>query len=202
LTNPSFGEALGLFHHVLEDLYLQDSFGDDPLALRKHLFEPFEVDGIPGAGQESEAWKDRLWHKGKVPEKAMFVDGGMVSNFPIEIFHREDGGTPRKPTFGARLTSFRENLEPVKDLSYYTGALLHTMRHDFDVQYLQEHKELQHLICNIDAGEVANWLNFYMGEEQKKKLFKGGAERSLKFLEEFDWEKYKEVRKKEEQNST
>lgn len=36
-------------------------------------------------------------------ERATIVDGGVLSNFPIEIFDRTDGREPRWPTFGVRL---------------------------------------------------------------------------------------------------
>ncbi len=36
-------------------------------------------------------------------ERATIVDGGVLSNFPIEIFDRTDGEQPRWPTFGVRL---------------------------------------------------------------------------------------------------
>src|SRR5829696_4506444 len=36
-------------------------------------------------------------------DTATIVDGGVLSNFPIEIFDRTDGRQPRWPTFGVRL---------------------------------------------------------------------------------------------------
>lgn len=36
-------------------------------------------------------------------DAATIVDGGVLSNFPIEIFDRTDGREPRWPTFGVRL---------------------------------------------------------------------------------------------------
>ena len=33
------------------------------------------------------------------------VDGGMLSNFPIEVFDRTDGKPPRWPTFGIKLSA-------------------------------------------------------------------------------------------------
>jgi NTE family protein len=36
-------------------------------------------------------------------DEATIVDGGVLSNFAIEIFDRTDGRTPRWPTFGVRL---------------------------------------------------------------------------------------------------
>jgi NTE family protein len=40
---------------------------------------------------------------GSTGEVATIVDGGVLSNFPVEIFDRTDGRTPRWPTFGVRL---------------------------------------------------------------------------------------------------
>ena len=33
------------------------------------------------------------------------VDGGMLSNFPIDVFDRTDGKPPRWPTFGIKLSA-------------------------------------------------------------------------------------------------
>ncbi|MCW2613175.1 MAG: patatin-like phospholipase family protein [Frankiales bacterium] len=37
--------------------------------------------------------------------QATWVDGGLLSNFPVELFDRGDGLEPRWPTFGVRLTT-------------------------------------------------------------------------------------------------
>ena len=36
---------------------------------------------------------------------SFMVDGGMLSNFPIEVFDRTDGKAPRWPTFGIKLSA-------------------------------------------------------------------------------------------------
>ena len=38
-------------------------------------------------------------------EECWFVDGGMLSNFPIDVFDRTDGAPPRWPTFGIKLSA-------------------------------------------------------------------------------------------------
>jgi NTE family protein len=38
-------------------------------------------------------------------ETCYMVDGGMLSNFPIEVFDRTDGKRPRWPTFGIKLSA-------------------------------------------------------------------------------------------------
>ena len=40
-------------------------------------------------------------------EETWMVDGGLLSNFPVEIFDREHGNPPRWPTFGIKLSARR-----------------------------------------------------------------------------------------------
>lgn len=37
-------------------------------------------------------------------EETTLVDGGILSNFPIEVFDRTDGKDPRRPTLGVKVT--------------------------------------------------------------------------------------------------
>jgi NTE family protein len=58
---------------------------------------------------------------------ATIVDGGLLSNFAIEIFDRTDGKAPRWPTFGVRL--FPDLPEGLGDLVPFYGApMLPTVR--------------------------------------------------------------------------
>ena len=58
---------------------------------------------------------------------ATIVDGGLLSNFAIEIFDRTDGQPPRWPTFGVRL--FPDLPEGLGDLVPFYGApMLPTVR--------------------------------------------------------------------------
>jgi NTE family protein len=60
-------------------------------------------------------------------EIATIVDGGLLSNFAIEIFDRTDGQPPRWPTFGVRL--FPDLPEGLGDLVPFYGApMLPTVR--------------------------------------------------------------------------
>ena len=40
---------------------------------------------------------------GKTGEETTLVDGGMLSNFPVEVFDRTDGAEPRWPTLGVKI---------------------------------------------------------------------------------------------------
>jgi NTE family protein len=159
------------------------------------FFVPFEIGDIPGAGNPaSEAWIENANFHGLIPKKVKFVDGGMISNFPINVFHSKSRSIPRKPTFGVKLSTYRDSSSDVDDLGKFVGSMISTMRHDSDNEFLIDNPDFKNLICFIDANKDFNWLNFKMSDEQKKQLFLLGAKKALAFLNNFDWDKYKKSR--------
>ena len=159
------------------------------------FFEPFEVTDLPNAGKtEDKNWIDRARYYGEVPHKVRFVDGGMLSNFPINVFHRDDRKIPRMPTFGARLSAYRTNYGKTDKLTGFSGGMISTMRQIHDLDFLLKNPDYSQLICRIKADEKFNWLNFFMEDKKKVDLFNLGAEKAIEFLEDFDWEGYKELR--------
>ena len=54
------------------------------------FYEPVRFTGRDDQGKEVQSY---------------MVDGGMLSNFPIEVFDRTDGKPPRWPTFGIKLSA-------------------------------------------------------------------------------------------------
>lgn len=160
------------------------------------FFIPFEISDIPDAGQPAnESWIKHANFHGSIPQKVKFVDGGMISNFPINVFHAKPGNTPRKPTFGVKLSTYRDECANLDDLGGFVGSMISTMRHDSDNAFLIDNPDFQKLICFIDADKDFNWLNFKMSDEQKKKLFLLGAKKGLDFISNFNWENYKSLRK-------
>lgn len=161
------------------------------------FFDPFEVHNMPNAGNENdEKWVEYAKYFGPVPPSAKFVDGGMLSNFPINVFHRPNGGVPRMPTFGVRLSTFRQKYSKADSFMSFNGAMISTMRQIFDYDFLLRNPDYKELICMIDADQKFNWLDFNMSEEDQIKLFNLGARKAVEFLEGFDWEGYREIRKK------
>jgi NTE family protein len=159
------------------------------------FFVPFEIDNVVNGGQAAnEDWIKFANYQGPIPHKAKFVDGGMISNFPINVFHTKPGSVPRKPTFGVRLSTYRNQLSDVDDLGGFIGSMISTMRFDADNEFLIKNPDFEKLICFIDADKEFNWLNFNMDEEKKKKLFLLGAKKGLDFIKSFDWENYKKLR--------
>jgi NTE family protein len=159
------------------------------------FFVPFEINNIPQAGEPATSdWIRQTNYFGPIPQKAKFVDGGMISNFPINVFHSKTKKVPRKPTFGVKLSAYREMYSDVDDLGGFIGSMISTMRHDADNEFLLQNPDFKKLICFIDADKEFNWLNFKMEDEKKKKLFLLGAKKGLEFIKTFDWEGYKKIR--------
>jgi len=160
-----------------------------------YFFTPFEVKNIPEAGNSDlKNWKYFASFSGKIPPKVKFVDGGLLSNFPIDVFHRKT--MPNKPTFGVRLSTYRENYSETDSFFQFAGGLISTMRQIHDYDFILQNPDYRQLICNINADERFNWLNFDMSQERQQELVTLGAEKALEFLEKFDWEGYKDIRRR------
>lgn len=160
------------------------------------FFKPFEIPEIPGHGTPASGdWINKLDYRGKIPENAKFVDGGLLSNFPINVFHGTVSGSIRKPTFGVKLSEYRNRHSLNKNILSLVGSLVNAMRHDGDIEFLQNHPDYRYLICFMDADAHFNWLNFNMSLDKQKELFLHGAKHALTFLETFSWANYKELRK-------
>ncbi|TRX58711.1 hypothetical protein FNH22_12600 [Fulvivirga sp. M361] len=186
----------------MASLYWNDFKSESPAKLVRasmsipFFFEPFKVTNIPDAGKEKHPlWNENAKYFGPVPASVSFVDGGMLSNFPIDVFHRQDGGVPRMPTFGVRLSTYREEFNSTDSLFGFSGAMISTMRQIHDYDFLMKNPDYRQLICRVNADKDFNWLDFQMPVNEQVRLFLKGAEEAVKFLDEFDWEKYKEVRR-------
>jgi NTE family protein len=141
---------------------------------------------------KQEDWKTCVKYKGKLPPVAYFVDGGVLSNFPIDVFHRNNV-VPRLPTFGVKLGDDRHQTSKVGTVTKFLLAIFNSARHVLDYQFLLTNDDYEHLIQKIDIGEH-NWLNFSISDEDKLDLFIRGATAAEEFLRKFNWEEYKKIR--------
>jgi NTE family protein len=189
----------------MKSLYWKNPDQENPAKLVRasmsipYFFEPYEASDLPNKGQANDPkWDEFARYTGKVPEKVKFVDGGMLSNFPINVFHRSDHKLPKRPTFGARLSAYRVEANDTSSFMKMSGAMISTMRQIHDYDFLLKNPDYKRLICRIDADQDFNWLDFNMTEEDKIKLFELGAIKAFEFLDKFDWEDYKKQRLKEQ----
>jgi NTE family protein len=147
-----------------------------------------------------EKWKEHLnWEnvKGMIPDSVQFIDGGTLSNFPINVFYNPNYPVPRMPTFGVRLqdgildTANRDN----GTFGGYIASLFSTLRFNYDRDFITKNRAYTLGVKNINVQEY-NWLNFFMKNEDKIKLFRAGVNAACEFLKNFDWEHYKTERLK------
>jgi NTE family protein len=164
------------------------------------FFEPFQKQIDKNEDSVKYAWK--FWMNTQ-PENinpvGVFIDGGSISNFPIDLFHSIDIFYPRMPLFGVQLTSDSDILsekgktsqEILKSPLTFAGNIISTLKGFNDKSFLTKHT-FYHLfsIQTVNCG-TSNWLNFFMKKEEKEELFNRGFVAALDFLNNFDWEKYK-----------
>ncbi|RYZ26608.1 MAG: hypothetical protein EOO10_15065, partial [Chitinophagaceae bacterium] len=147
------------------------------------FFKPFQID----FASEQKANIEKEWFQFmKVQKKlepcALLVDGGMLSNFPINVFYNSAIPVPRKPTFGIRL-EYEDDSAPavVKSWAGFGGKLISTMRFFYDRDFILKHDMYQKTVRSIDTGKI-HWLNFNLTDEEKIELFFRGALAATIFL--------------------
>jgi NTE family protein len=134
---------------------------------------------------------------GRTQEETTLVDGGILSNFPIEIFDRTDGAQPRWPTFGARVMPDLPSgfaalvpgtglsaLPPIRLLEQVVATAI--VGHD---QTYLERPCVRRRAIRVDAGAVGV-VQFDAPPELRAQVVAKGDEAAERFLREWDWERY------------
>jgi len=156
------------------------------------FFQPMEVNGVSSISDVTQKWSAICSFDGNIPDKITFADGGLLSNFPISIFHQMR--VPNAPTFGAKLGSQSRVVNEINSIGEYMGKLFSSLQHNNDHEFIYKNPDYRELITYIPTGGH-NLLNFYMSDDEKLALFKKGMTAGYNFIEKFDWEDYKEIRR-------
>jgi len=162
------------------------------------FFATFQLPSRPVDGdtvavwKEHTEWPERCYQGDFLPKTHHFVDGGVLSNFPIDAFHNTSR-VPLRPTLGVKLQWDEHNIE-IKGLPSVIGGAFNTARHAMDNEFIKHNPDYTHLVAYIDTGDIS-WLDFGMQRHTKLDLFRRGAESAIDFLQHFDWENYKRVRR-------
>ncbi len=161
------------------------------------FFESYMINDIPCTTDEiKNAWLNMM-DEPDPPTTARFVDGGMLSNFPINIFYNPKVVTPRLPSFGIDLDDSKpddaEKNATAWSLVGYIGRMFNTIRYYYDKDFLLKNKVYEKGIGKIPLSDY-NWLNFFLSDQDKIDMFVLGAKAATKFLMEFNWDDYKNNR--------
>lgn len=166
------------------------------------VFEPLRLNNLPK--NREHYWKTLTGYQGATPKTAYLVDGGTISNFPIDVFHAYDG-IPLCPTFGAKLGIDRKSEQAISNITSFAGALLETITNNSDYSFLLHNEDYQKLIAYIDTSaryeppknhtfwkwfkdkikpesETFSSLDFGISDDKKAALFALGAKAAYEFI--------------------
>lgn len=150
------------------------------------FFKPFQVNYMRSQKEVIEKeWRNLLNINKRLEEKdtaALMVDGGMLSNFPVNIFYNPFSPVPVKPTVGVKL-EFEDDAtsRTIDSMGKLVGAMISTMRYFYDRDFISKHNIFKKTVRSIDTGAI-NWLNFNLSDEDKIELFFRGALTAAIFL--------------------
>ena len=158
------------------------------------FFEPKRASMAWTQGKENEVrrrWRSLAGYSGEIPDEIVFVDGGVMSNFPIDLFHQADV-IPLRPTIGVKLGVDRSCPREINNLTDFMGSMADGVRNLRDFEFIRNHPEYKDLVEYIDIDGF-NWIDFNITDAEKLKLFRQGAKAASHFLQRFNWSDYKDT---------
>lgn len=161
------------------------------------FFESYMINEIPCTSKEiKQSWID-TFDEHDPPSTARFVDGGILSNFPINLFYNPKIIVPRVPSFGIDLDDTKHDDKTKHAASWslggYIGRMFNTIRDYYDKDFLLKNKVYEKGIGKIHLAGY-NWLNFFLKDKDKIDMFVLGAKTATEFLLKFNWDEYKNAR--------
>jgi NTE family protein len=136
--------------------------------------------------------------KGRKRTTTWFVDGGMLSNFPIAVFDRNDGQLPRWPTFGIKLSARRGagqgSRYRVTGALTLARAMLGTMTSFYDRMHVDD-PSVQARTIFVDTFDVRA-TDFDLDGPTMERLYDSGRKAAERFLDggpgrpAWDWDSY------------
>lgn len=125
------------------------------------------------------------------------VDGGVLSNFPIDLLDRQDGRPPRWPTFGIKLLPTLPvdagKLLPGLGLIQH-GPVSLAVRLAMTTIVGRDQAQLSKpwvkvRSMQVETGRISP-VDFGLGRDKADLLFANGARAAREFLAGWDWEAY------------
>jgi NTE family protein len=114
---------------------------------------------------------------------ATWVDGGLLSNFPITVFDRTDGRRPRWPTWGIKLSGVPEQRpdRPVRTVVGLALTCLETLAGDWNT-YRFDAEGVTRRTIRVNTDGVSA-TDFSLDAVTRERLYQSGREAAQVFLE-------------------
>ena len=116
--------------------------------------------------------------------KSTWVDGGMLSNFPITVFDRTDGRPPRWPTWGVKLSARPASVQvdqPAHNTFDVAMSCLHTLLSGWDRYHLDDVGVTARTMF-VDTDTISS-IDFGISSDQQQLLFRNGRKAAASFLQ-------------------
>lgn len=128
---------------------------------------------------------------------AWMVDGGMLSNFPVDVFDRTDDKEPRWPTLGIKLSAHPGDTKftDVRGVISLSKAMLTTMTGYYDRMHIDRPDVIARTIFVDTSGVKAT--DFGLSRDTADRLYDAGRAAATRFLDgdaqhpKWDFEEYK-----------
>lgn len=120
--------------------------------------------------------------------KSFIVDGGMLSNFPVWLFDKQDPGAPRWPTYGFKLVEPNSEQPASTKLPHnYVLALVNTMMEAHDNAYI-DRANFKRTIGIPTMG--IRTTQFDINDDDKKLLLRSGQEAAISFFKNWNFDNH------------
>lgn len=132
----------------------------------------------------------RLKHRGS-GTRSYLVDGGVLSNFPVNIFDRVDGRPPRFPSFGVKLSARPEATHVphrIRTSLDFGRALVSTVLSAQDQRHLDDPCVVARTIF-VDTMKVQS-TDFDIDADTRDRLYANGRAATERFLGRWDFEEF------------
>jgi NTE family protein len=114
--------------------------------------------------------------------RVTWVDGGLLDNFPVDVFDREDGAPARWPTIGIKLSAKQTSIEAGRESDSVVSeaiACLQTVLDNAGRYYVTQDKAARTIFVD-NAGIKAT--DFGIEPEQQQTLFANGQKAARAWL--------------------
>jgi NTE family protein len=159
-------------------------YGRDPDRLKV-------VDAVRASMSIPLFYKPARIHSDVTRSDDLLVDGGLISDFPVELFDRDDGRTIRWPTFGVKLSARRnanQVAHPTSNDLQFVEALIDTMLNGHDQMHLDD-PCVQARTIFVDTFDVLP-VDFDIDRVTQRRLFQSGTDAATRFLATWDFAAY------------
>ncbi|HZH59665.1 MAG TPA: patatin-like phospholipase family protein [Metabacillus sp.] len=116
----------------------------------------------------------------------IFVDGGVLSNFPIWLFQQKSQQSKKRPVLGIKLSLNEQELPPKKIYNAIDmfSALFETMKDAHDSRHISKRHEKN--IVFIPVENIVS-TEFEIDEQKKLALIELGRNRTYEFLKKWSY---------------